>query len=139
MSNITKVVVYGSLLSGLGNHGVMVNACGKLIDTGVSVENFDMYSLGGFPSVSLKHNEHESPLVVEVYDVEDKNLHIIDRLEGYNLDSDDNFYNRSPIKVKLDTTGEVVEGLIYHIDEQKRTPVPSGNWREYLNQVRYGY
>lgn len=124
------VIVYGSLLSGLGNHGVMKAAEGKLLGHGVSVENIDMYSRGGFPSISLQHSVNRNPIVIEAYEVEDENMHIIDRLEGYRGEGKSNFYDRSPIEVELQD-GTVLTGLVYHIDTQGQFPVVSGDWREY--------
>lgn len=126
------VVVYGSLLSGLHNHGVMERARGELVGEGVSVENINMYSLGSYPSISLAHNSHEQPIKVEVYEVDNEYLHHIDSLEGYRGNNSQSFYNRSPIKVKMDDTEEVIEGLIYHIDQEQRVPVMTGDWRAFL-------
>lgn len=128
-----NVVVYGSLLSGLHNHGVMKAAEGKLIGKGVSVESIDMYSRGSFPSISLAHSVNRNPIVVEVYEVEDDKVWIIDRLEGYRGDGESNFYNRSPIDVELED-GTTVTGLIYHIDVEGARPVVSGDWREYYTK-----
>lgn len=128
-----KVVVYGSLLEGLHNHPVMVAAEGKLIGTGESVDNINMYSLGSYPSISLAHSSHEQPIKVEVYEVEEKNMRGIDALEGYRPNAvGSSYYNRSPIKVKLDESGEVIEGLVYHIDREQQTPVLTGDWRGFL-------
>ncbi|WXX18471.1 hypothetical protein TacPo2_16 [Pantoea bacteriophage TacPo2] len=127
------VAVYGSLLSGLGNHRVMERARGELLGTGESVINIDMYSLGGFPSISLAHSEHKSTIRVEVYEVDDEGMKPLNMLEGYRGEGERNFYNRSLVDIKLDN-GDVVEAFIYHIDEQQSTPVVDGDWREYLTK-----
>lgn len=131
MSNL--VAVYGSLLSGLSNHRVMERAKGKLVGSGESIMNIDMYSLGGFPSISLKHSEHGNTIRVEVYEVDDEGMKPLNALEGYRGEGHNNFYDRSLIDVKLDN-GDVVEAFIYHIDEQKSAPVVDGDWREYLTK-----
>lgn len=127
------VAVYGSLLSGLHNHGVMQRAEGKLIGSGESIMNIDMYSLGGFPSISLKHSKHNNTIRVEVYEVEDDKMYGLNALEGYRGEGKNNFYDRSLIDIKLDN-GETVEAFIYHIDEEQRNPVVDGDWREHLEK-----
>lgn len=123
------VAVYGSLRQGLGNHRVIGMANGELVDTGKTKENYNMYSLGGFPSVSLAHTTHNSPIVVEVYRTDEEGLTgPLDGLEGY-----PNFYNRTLVDVVLDDSGEVVKVWLYHIDEEQRVPVHNGDWFEYLN------
>jgi gamma-glutamylcyclotransferase (GGCT)/AIG2-like uncharacterized protein YtfP len=113
------VAVYGSLRQGLGNHRVIGMANGELVDTGKTVDNYNMYSLGAFPSVSLQHSSHGVPLVVEVYRTDEAGLTgPLDGLEGY-----PHFYNRTQVDVVLDNSGEVVKAWVYHIDEQKDQPV----------------
>lgn len=127
MNNL--VAVYGSLLTGLGNHRIMALARGDLIGRGKSVDNYDMFSMGAFPSVSLAHSEHGTPLVVEVYSVDKRGLTgPLDALEGY-----PRFYNRTQIPVQLEN-GEVVDAWIYHIDEKREVPVPNGDWRMFYNE-----
>ncbi|WWV92025.1 hypothetical protein [Escherichia phage PJNS034] len=131
MSNL--VAVYGSLLSGLHNHGVMERAKGKLIGAGESVQNINMYSLGGFPSISLEHSSHGNTIRVEVYEVPDEGMRPLNALEGYRGEDGPNFYNRTPIKIKMDN-GDMLEAFIYHIDETQSHPVIDGDWRKYLEQ-----
>tara|TARA_B100001063_G_scaffold227047_2_gene237152 strand:- start:2805 stop:3224 length:420 start_codon:yes stop_codon:yes gene_type:complete len=121
------VAVYGSLRQGLGNHRVIGFANGELVDSGKTVNNYNMYSLGAFPSVSLEHSGHGTPLVVEVYRTDEEGLTgPLDGLEGYPT-----FYNRTKVDVVLDDSGEVVSAWIYHIDEEKDEPVLDGDWFKY--------
>ncbi len=127
MSKDILVAVYGSLRQGLGNHRVIGMANGELVDTGKTVENYNMYSLGAFPSVSLAHSSHGTQLVVEVYRTDEEGLTgPLDGLEGY-----PHFYNRTQVDVVLDDSGEVVSAWVYHIDEIKNEPVLDGDWFKY--------
>lgn len=126
------VAVYGSLLKGLHNHRVMETADGKLLDTGVSLKNINMYSMGSYPSISLAHDSHGMPIKVEVYEVPEDGMKHLDALEGYRGENADNFYNRTPIQIIL-SNGDEVEALVYHIDVERSRPVVSGDWFEYYN------
>ncbi len=120
------VAVYGSLLSGLGNHRVIGRANATLVGKGATAENFDMFSMGSIPYVSLAHSESNTPIVVEVYCTDEAGLTgPLDTLEGY-----PHFYNRTKVHVHLDD-GDTVEAWIYHIDEFSTARVATGDWRSH--------
>jgi len=77
------VAVYGSLLSGLGNHSVI--SAGRLVGHGRSVVSFEMASFGSFPGcrVVRRPTRHAGPIRVEVYAVTADTLEGLDRLEGH--------------------------------------------------------
>lgn len=103
-----KVLVYGSLKQGYGNHRVMQEAGGELIGKH-TLSGFDMHSLGGFPAIV----RGEGRVECEVYQVE--NLAPLDRLEGHPT-----FYKR-----------EVVDDMYVYIFQHSvegREKVESGVW-----------
>ncbi len=119
------VAVYGTLRTGEGNFRVMTAAGGESLGLGKTVENFNIYSLGGFPKVSLTRSGNKVPVVVEVFETSIAGITgPLDRLEGY-----PSFYNRTIIDVELDT-GEKVKAWIYHIEENGALsrPIMSGDW-----------
>jgi gamma-glutamylaminecyclotransferase len=66
----TKVFVYGTLKKGFGNHPILSNA--KFLGEAHTMEaSFQMYSLGGFPAVTLEGNQR---IIGEVYEVEDPSI-----------------------------------------------------------------
>ena len=81
---VFRFFVYGTLKRGHGNHGVLGNS----IFLGEAVTNskeFNMYD-GGFPFVSINHNDEDrlGCIVGEVYETHRKDIaNNLDRLEGY--------------------------------------------------------
>lgn len=134
MENKHLVAVYGSLLSGLGNHRVMERAQGVLIGKGSTNDNIDLYSLGAFPSISLIHDENGKPVKVEVYEVGDAGMVPLNALEGYRGQGQNNFYERTLITINMDD-GSTVDAYIYHIDQKQGQPIESGDWKAYLKGI----
>lgn len=133
---MTKVAVYGSLRDGMGNN--------RLLDGSVMLSRtrtkrpYKMYSLGGFPRVAL-NSEPVCPIVIEVYEVDDKTLDRLNSLEGYRGEDGDNFYNRSEIETE---DGQVA--LIYHIEDggeyggnRSQEVVENGDWVDYVFSRRH--
>ena len=102
-----SVAVYGSLRQGLGNHRLLEHV--ESHEKGVTLSNFNMYSLGGFPAIT---EEGTAGVVVEVYDVDDATFARLDRLEGY-----PSFYDRKEVDVLLDN-GNTVQAWIYYLHDQ---------------------
>lgn len=123
------VAVYGSLLSGLGNHPVIQGS--KFVAHTETKDMFKIvdYARGCFPAVTL--DDAVSPIVVEVYEVEDEwTARRLDGLEGY-----PNFYNRTIVPL--------VNGMkawIYHIEDklEDEDTIVSGDWKLHLSQ-KYNY
>lgn len=113
----TKVFTYGSLMSDLGNHIVMIRAQGRFISK-ARVNGLDMRAYcAGFPAC---YEGEDSSATGEVYEVEAEGLKQLDMLEG-----EGSFYHR----VKMTTTdGEEVEVYIIK-GEAKGEIVPDGDWR----------
>jgi gamma-glutamylaminecyclotransferase len=132
-TSATKLVsVYGSLLSGLGNHRVLGNS--KFIGAGKTKELLTLVEYcGGFPSLDKSLATHQ--VVVETYEVtnSDTASHL-DSLEGY-----PSFYNRSIVDIELDN-GTVVQSWIYDINNSSESLpiVDSGDWRSHAStQLRH--
>jgi gamma-glutamylcyclotransferase (GGCT)/AIG2-like uncharacterized protein YtfP len=122
-----KVAVYGSLLSGFGNHQLLSTS--KYLGITV-VEGYDMYSLSAFPAVTPSPGGR---IVAEVYEIDEGTLARLDRLESY-----PRFYNRMKTPVK--TTDYKGDAWIYFIDDLTSRSqvhgmhmpyVETGSWREY--------
>lgn len=124
MSNKQIIAVYGSLRSGMGNHRLLENA--EFLCRTVTSEPYAMYSLGGFPKVSL-HGDKVAPIVVELYSCNEDTMRSLDRLEGFRGEGMDNFYDRSTVQTECGKNA-----LIYHIESGNGSnPVESGDWVEY--------
>ena len=90
------LAVYGTLKEGRGNHPVLGNS--ELLGTHVTEPNYTMWSLGGFPAVSLNGN---TPITTEIFKVTDEEvLRDVNRLEGFKGVKDDerNWYDTHTIE-----------------------------------------
>lgn len=128
------IACYGSLRRGMGNWHVNTRGNAKLIGLGTTKDNYNMYDLGSFPSVSLIHNSNDKQVVVEVYEAPLDSTGIqgaYDRLEGY-----PDFYNRTEVPVVLDK-GNSLNAWIYHIDEEFPKSVSNGDWCLYRHPNYY--
>ena len=76
MNAMTMVAVYGSLLRGLGNHGVLRGAR-QVCEARVA--GWRLVDLGAFPGAVPGDGEID----VEVYEVNADTLRCLDQLEGY--------------------------------------------------------
>ena len=130
MKNIL-VAVYGSLLSGLGNHAVMSElAHGELVGSGW-VNNFKLWPYAGkaYPCIT-ESIDGDVGVRVEVYAVDEEGVVPLDRLEGY-----PSFYDRKQVDVLLED-GTLAKGVwvYYHHEEPTgMEPIASGDWKEYIN------
>ena len=109
------VAVYGSLREGFGNHSLLEGAT-KLSKESITGE-YTMLDLGAFPGVILEGN---TPLVVEVYQVDEPTFNRLDMLEGY-----PSFYNRKKISTSAG------EAWIYFLEGREgwsNSYVKSGDW-----------
>ena len=129
-----KVFVYGSLLSGMGNHPLLGNS--KKLGISRSPKGFKMLDLGHFPGV-VRSEDGIGDVVGEVYEVGDDTLRGLDRLEGYNSSNPENgFYNRIEIETDLG------KAFMYTINRGfcgRKEFVENGDWRTYYNQKTYKY
>ena len=85
-----KVMVYGTLRAGCGNHRLLIGS--KLLGQ-YTVPGYKMYSAGGFP-YCVKTNNMNETIETEVYLVDDETLEDLDGLEGVKYDH----YKRVPVE-----------------------------------------
>jgi gamma-glutamylcyclotransferase (GGCT)/AIG2-like uncharacterized protein YtfP len=117
MNNL--VAVYGSLREGFGNHALLEGSS-KLSEE-VTDSNYTMLDLGAFPGVLL---EGETPITIEVYEVDEPTFQRLDMLEGY-----PSFYDR----IQIDTSvGKAWMYFLDRSDNYSNSYVPSGDWSEKL-------
>jgi len=119
------VAVYGSLLSGLGNHRVIQGENTELLGEFTSESVYSLYSLGGFPGLK---EDGETAVKMEVYSVDDTVAKRVDSLEGYSPDRPATFYDKKPIETPWGTASV----YIYVDDIPKERLVESGDWRGHL-------
>lgn len=115
-----RVFVYGSLLSGERNHGVLAGA--PLVGAAITEPAFELFDLGGFPALVA---EGSRAVVGEVYEVGVADLARLDRLEGH-----PDFYRRTRIRMGDGTLAEAY--LLTAVQVMGRPVVESGDWRRYL-------
>ena len=136
--------MYGSLMSGQGSHARLHEAAGsasELAGRGRTVDNYVMFAAGtgvggynGGRGVPIVHPTMKSRSSVhgEVWALNDVALADADGLEGH-----PGWYTRSPVAIRLECTGEVVEAELYlkkHMDDtdgsvEPAVRVPSGDFR----------
>lgn len=114
------VAVYGTLKKGFGNHRRLADA--KYLSN-AKVKG-TMYSLGGYPALSLHGN---TDVTCELYQVDDENtMRGLDQLEGYREDGKNNFYERQKVETSAGPA------WIYTMDHDERLRdmpvVKSGIW-----------
>ena len=87
-----KIFVYGTLQRRYHNNGVMIEAGGKFIDEGWTINKYPLFK-NTIPF--LHHIEGQGHQVSgEIFDVSEHRIGIVDRLEGH-----PNWYKRLPIQV----------------------------------------
>ena len=109
------VAVYGSLREGFGNNRLLEGS--KKVSTEVLEGEYTMLDLGAFPGVIL---EGETPITIEVYEVDECTFQSLDMLEGY-----PSFYNRQLFNTS------VGDAWMYFLEGREgwsNSYVPSGDW-----------
>jgi len=116
--------VYGTLKRGFGNHAVLRGAeyVGR-----ADLWGYEMYSLGGFPGIVPCTGF--SCVQGEVYEVSD--FLSLDRLEGYNPDTDNGMYLRREVEIGWkDDEGEApAYAYIWNREVIGRRLIASGEWK----------
>jgi gamma-glutamylaminecyclotransferase len=111
------VFVYGTLLPGEGNHGLLAGA--RLLGAATTPPAFRLHDLGAFPAL-VAGGEHA--ICGEVYAVDEATLAALDDLEDH-----PEFYRRTVI---LLADGAQVETYLLTPEQVAGYPIiGSGNWR----------
>lgn len=145
-TNDTKrrnVLVYGSLLKGLGNHGCLAGA--NFVGQGATL-GWDLHALCSFPAVVRSDNRTQA-LKGEVYSVDARGLARLDQLEGVSTTHPESgMYRRETVRVFMQgavSGPRVVHAIVYVYNgtsEARRTPrVKDGDWRAYRQGMRDAY
>lgn len=121
-TSATRVFVYGTLLPGQPNHGLLRGA--RLIGPARTRPRFTLYNYGPFPALSSR-GKHA--VKGEVYEVDALMLAALDRLEGH-----PRFYQRTSIA--LDRAGRVEAYLLPKERLAGRPIIESGCWRRHLKE-----
>lgn len=116
MSN-TLVAVYGSLRQGHGNHVLLEDS--EFLTTELSVPEFTMWSLGGYPALL----PGEDKVVIELYNVDSYTFARLDQLEGYPV-----HYDRREIPT---SRGEAWVYFQHELTYGGVQIVESGDWSEH--------
>ena len=93
-----RVLVYGSLKQGCGNHTLMERIGAKWLGYDSITGDFGMVSLGGFPGV-VRRGSSSDPLQTilgELYSTDEEGLASLDMLEGH-----PNWYERRKYRTDL--------------------------------------
>ena len=129
---LRKMFVYGSLRKGFGNHYLLERS--NYLGEALTDAAFTMLHLGGYPGVVRAGS---TQILGEVYEVDDKTLSRLDRLEGH-----PSFYRRTPIRVTEGSNADRwqdVETYLLPTDwlSTQKTVVESGDWTK-RNEGRKG-
>jgi len=124
------VFVYGTLLRGEANHGLLRTA--RTVDDRASVRGV-LYDTGdGYPALALDEAS-DRPVAGEVYEVDAPTLAALDELEDYFGPGDSrNLYER----LEVETSGErgTYRALVYAFPRARAAacrPIPQADWRAY--------
>jgi len=117
-----RVFVYGSLLSGLHNHGALRDSV--CIKKDEIAKGFLMFDIGNIPAC-IHTGKSWDVIMGEVYEVNKETFNRLDRLEGF-----PSFYDRIEYKML-----EKPVWIYIHRKISQIVPlVASGDWREYYTQ-----
>jgi gamma-glutamylcyclotransferase (GGCT)/AIG2-like uncharacterized protein YtfP len=115
-----KIIVYGTLKKGFGNHRLLQNA--KFLGKALTKNKYKM-TKSGIPFVH--EDKPEVQITGEVYEVSEADMPRLDALEGFRGRRDNSFYYRKPIPVILENKEEL-EAEIYFSDSTGNTNVENG-------------
>lgn len=121
-----RVFVYGTLLAGESNHGLLATA--HLVTAAKTLPAFALFDLGSFPGLVAAG---ACAILGEVYDVDAATLVALDHLEDH-----PRFYLRTPIV--LDGGLEVETYLLTAEQVERCARIDSGDWRSYWRAQRGG-
>ncbi|AFH65410.1 gamma-glutamylcyclotransferase family protein [Paenibacillus caseinilyticus] len=129
-----RVFVYGTLLQGESNHGIVAP---YLLSVRPGAVRGTLYDAGSYPALVLSGEAVSAPLVEgEWLVVEPKGLQAMDELEEYYGPDADNDYDRVWIR---DALREEREGWVYVWRHSRGCPpLTSCSWRRHLRRKEAG-
>ena len=124
--------VYGTLRKGEKNHYLIRKA--ECIEQNVYIYG-SMYDTGaGYPAIRLDASQK---VCGELYRIDDEMLRIVDRLEGYRPERNENLYER--IHIQVFGEDREYEALVYVAGTSLNgltDCIQSGDWVQYRKQHR---
>lgn len=125
---MSKVFVYGTLLSGLSRSDIL-NAC--TLEGGATIQAA-MYDLGSYPGIIPGDNVIHG----EVYTVDDDTLQYLDMIEGYSINhKNTSLYIRQSIPVTMyDETVETAYAYFYNGSIENCPEIVCGHYKYYLSR-----
>ena len=117
------VSCYGSLRRGMSNHQYYLSDS-EYKGTFSTEPEYTLHSLQWYPGLKLNGN---TSVVMEVYEVDEKTLTNLNRLEGYYPGEKSTFYDR----IEIDTPWGKAFTYIYVNELSKDSIVESGDWVAY--------
>jgi gamma-glutamylcyclotransferase (GGCT)/AIG2-like uncharacterized protein YtfP len=132
------IFVYGSLLTGLGNHRHLDHDGARFEGAG-HIEGLDLFDVGPFPYIAAG----DGVVKGEFYMVDGRTRHNLDRLEGFNpYDPNNiNLYDRIVLDsgAAVWSNGDAVDAQVYtyvagRVASPRAPRVDSGDWRAHYNQ-----
>jgi gamma-glutamylcyclotransferase (GGCT)/AIG2-like uncharacterized protein YtfP len=115
------IFVYGSLLLGMGNHGLLDNQDSELVDTFETPPEFTLLDLGWYPGVVMVG---DTSVKGELYRVSQAVWRDVEQLEGY-----PQFYDRTVLDTPHGPAVMYVLGEDYLSNYES---VSSGDWKSYF-------
>ena len=122
------VGVYGSLRKSMSNYHYYLSSS-EYKGTFSTEPEYTLHSLQWYPGLKLNGN---TSVVMEVYEVDEKTLTNLNRLEGYCPGEKSTFYDR----IEIDTPWGKAFTYIYVNELSKDSIVESGDWFEYKNKEK---
>jgi gamma-glutamylaminecyclotransferase len=113
-----KVFVYGSLMSGQGNHRLLASA--RFVRAAHTEAAFTLVSLGAFPAMIAGG---ATSVRGELYEVDDATLAALDQLEGH-----PRFYRRELVSLRDDDRAFAY--VLASGSDRRHDVIDSGDWRE---------
>jgi len=116
---MNRIFVYGTLLKGEGNHGLLEDAL--FLGEVTTLPIYTLVHLGGFPGLLTSGRQGVRG---EVYEVDAQQLWKLDRLEGH-----PGFYRRMPVELASMEPLGVVEAYFLPPSYARMPVIESGDWR----------
>jgi len=121
------IFVYGTLLKGQKRESVLANS--KYIGPAI-MNQAEMFDLGAYPGIT----KGNGIVIGELYDITEKTMQIIDRIEGYNENNlADSLFIRKEVEACKFIDGKFVNVFSYFYNDSISTNlIAHGDYRRYI-------